>query len=216
MIDDINDDDDDESQIIENPSKIKWYLIDTEKNPCIVWNFFITLLIIYNLVVFPYVVVFKEVYITTTSNNDATLSYTFDTKTQNILYKIELAIDIIQTIEIFLNFIKYSRAHKDFSSISSSYLQGYFIFDFIGTIPCLLFYNEQWPFYWLKVFRFIHIFRLTIPLKYFMHWALSKYSKKRQNDLSGFTSLILFVVYISHLMACIWLFLGKMNPCLIE
>jgi hypothetical protein len=201
MIDDINDDDDDESQIIENPSKIKWYLIDTEKNPCIVWNFFITLLIIYNLVVFPYVVVFKEVYINTV-NDDGVVSYVFDTATQKTLYKIELAIDIIQTIEIFLNFIKYS--------ISSSYLQGYFVFDFIGTIPCLLFYNEQWPYYWLKVFRFIHIFRLTIPLKYFMHWALSKYSKKRQNDLSGFTSLILFVVYISHLMACIWLFLGKM------
>lgn len=46
-----------------------------------------------------------------------------------------------------------------------------------------------------------------------MHWALSKYSKKRQNDLSGFTSLILFVVYISHLMACIWLWLGKMEKC---
>jgi len=130
------------------------------------------------------------------------------------LYKIELAIDIIQTLEIFLNFIKYSRAHKDFSSISSNYLQGYFIFDFFGTIPCLVLYNEQWPYYWLKVFRFVHIFRLTIPLKYFMHWALSKYSKKRQNDLSSFTSLILFVVYISHLMACIWLFLGMMSPCL--
>jgi len=212
MIDDINDDDDDESQIIENPSKIKWYLIDTEKNPCIVWNFFITLLIIYNLVVFPYVVVFKRVYIKTEENG----TYSFETTTQKTLYKIELAIDIIQTIEIFLNFIKYSRAHKDFSSISSSYLQGYFIFDFVGTIPCLLLYNEQWPYYWLKVFRFIHIFRLTIPLKYFMHWALSKYSKKRQNDLSGFTSLILFVVYISHLMACIWLFLGNMESCMIK
>jgi hypothetical protein len=139
MIDDINDDDDDESQIIENPSKIKWYLIDTEKNPCIVWNFFITLLIIYNLVVFPFIVVFKDVY---TTCDTGTQECVFTGSTQNTLYKIELAIDIIQTIEIFLNFIKYSRAHKDFSSISSSYLQGYFIFDFIGTIPCLLFYNE--------------------------------------------------------------------------
>lgn len=118
MIDDINDDDDDESQIIENPSKIKWYLIDTEKNPCIVWNFFITLLIIYNLVVFPYIVVFPDrVYCTPVGD-----SCEFKETSQQTLYKIELAIDIIQTIELFLNFIKYSRAHKDFSSISSSYL----------------------------------------------------------------------------------------------
>lgn len=74
MIDDINDDDDDESQIIENPSKIKWYLIDTEKNPCIVWNFFMTLLIIYNLIVFPYIVVFSDVYIT---KDEATGTYSF-------------------------------------------------------------------------------------------------------------------------------------------
>ena len=92
MIDDINDDDDDESQIIENPSKIKWYLIDTEKNPCIVWNFFITLLIIYNLIVFPYIVVFSDVYIT---KDEATGTYSFVGTTQNTLYKIELAIDII-------------------------------------------------------------------------------------------------------------------------
>jgi hypothetical protein len=49
-----------------------------------------------------------------------------------------------------------------------------------------------------------------------MHWALSKYSKKRQNDLSGFTSLILMVVYTSHLNACVWLYIGKFEPCLKE
>jgi len=49
-----------------------------------------------------------------------------------------------------------------------------------------------------------------------MHWALSKYSKKRQNDLSGFTSLILMVVYTSHLNACLWLWIGQMYDCLTD
>jgi len=62
MIDDINDDDDDESQVVDNQPKIRWYLIDTEKNPCKVWDFTITLLIIYNLIVSPYIAVFPDVY----------------------------------------------------------------------------------------------------------------------------------------------------------
>jgi hypothetical protein len=37
---------------------------------------------------------------------------------------------------------------------------------------------------------------------------LQKYSKKRQNDLTSFAGLILGVIYISHLMACMWLYLG--------
>lgn len=72
--------------------------------------------------VFPYIVVFPTVYITTVTEAGGAIKYEFNTTTQLTLYKIELAIDIIQMIEIFLNFIKYSRAHKDFSSISSSYL----------------------------------------------------------------------------------------------
>ena len=211
MIDDINDDDDDESQVVDNQPKIRWYLIDTEKNPCKVWDFTITLLIIYNLIVSPYIAVFPDVYM---KEKDGKWTRDSSIQSQDTLYKIELAIDIIWVFEVAINFVKYSRAHKDFSSISINYLTGYFIFDFLGTIPCLIFFNEEYPYYWFKVFRFAHFFRLTIPLRYFMHWALSKYSKKRQNDLSGFTSLILMVVYTSHLNACVWLKIGKMYPCL--
>ena len=67
--------------------------------------------------------------------------------------------------------------------------------------------------YWLKVFRFVHIFRLTVPNQLIMKYLLQKYSKKRQSDLSSFTSLIIFVIYISHINACIWLWLGNMYDC---
>ncbi len=58
-----------------------------------------------------------------------------DGKTQKTLRKIELAIDIIYMIEILLNFVKKTRAHKELKSISYNYITGYFIFDFLGTIP---------------------------------------------------------------------------------
>ena len=58
MIDDIQDDDDDENQIVDNQQKIKWYLIDTERTFCKVWDFLITCLTIYNLLITPFVLVF--------------------------------------------------------------------------------------------------------------------------------------------------------------
>ena len=42
---------------------------------------------------------------------------------------------------------------------------------------------------------------------------LSKYSKKRQSDLIGFAKLILYVIYLNHIMACIWIYLGYKSDC---
>jgi len=58
MIDDINEEADEEIQSIENQPKLKWYLIDTERTFCKVWNFMITLLIIYTLFVTPFILTF--------------------------------------------------------------------------------------------------------------------------------------------------------------
>lgn len=62
MIDDINEDANEENQINENQQKLKWYLIDTERTFCKLWNFMITCLIIYSLFVTPFVMVFPDVY----------------------------------------------------------------------------------------------------------------------------------------------------------
>ena len=42
MIDDIADDIDEHSQLIDNKQKIEWYLIDSERTFCRVWNAIIT------------------------------------------------------------------------------------------------------------------------------------------------------------------------------
>lgn len=62
MIDDINDEAEDETTTTEPQQTFKWYLIDRERTFCKVWNMMITLLLIYNLFVAPYVLVFMEVY----------------------------------------------------------------------------------------------------------------------------------------------------------
>lgn len=64
MIDDINEDADEENQIIDSQPKLKWYLIDTERTFCKVWNFMITLLTIYTLFVTPFILTFPPIYMT--------------------------------------------------------------------------------------------------------------------------------------------------------
>jgi hypothetical protein len=129
---------------------------------------------------------------------------------------IEMVIDIVYFIEIIFNFLKKTRAHKDISMIASNYLTGYFIFDVLATVPELIFFGEGLRFYKLKTFRIVHVYRLTQPLQLLLQCALQKYSKKRQNDLTGFAGLIFLVIYTSHMMACMWLYLGMQQPCLAD
>lgn len=92
--------------------------------------------------------------------------------------KIELVIDIIYLIEIILNMLKKTRAHKEIEAIAQNYVMGYFWFDVAGTIPELVM-GEGFQFYWLKAFRMVHVYRLTQPLQLLLGCALQKYSKKR-------------------------------------
>ena len=62
MIDDVNEDANEDNNIVENQEKLKWYLIDTERTFCKIWDFLITILTIYNLFVVPIVLVFPDVY----------------------------------------------------------------------------------------------------------------------------------------------------------
>jgi hypothetical protein len=58
--------------------------------------------------------------------------------------------------------------------------------------------------------------RLSIPLELGMGCLLHKQSKKRQNDLITFFSLIVGVIFVAHVMGCIWLALGGLYPCKID
>ena len=212
MIDDINDDEHEENEIT-NDDKLAWYLIDTDKTFCKVWNFMITCLIIYSLFVTPYVMVFQDVYMNYDSETD---SYQAESSRQKSLVKMEYFIDIVYFIEIIFNFVKKTRAHTDVQTIAVSYMSGFFVFDVIGTIPVLVM-QQSFKYYWLKLFRcLVHVMRLSIPLELGMGIILHKQSKKRQNDLITFFSLIVGVIFVAHVMGCIWLSLGGLYPCKID
>ena len=73
--------------------------------------------------------------------------------------------------------------------------------------------NQTIEFYYFKLARMVHIYKLTVPLEILLRFALQKYSKKRQSDIIGFAGLLLYVVYICHIMACIWLKFGMFEDC---
>lgn len=132
---------------------------------------------------------------------------------QKNLNSIERVLDIIFLIEILLNFLKRTMANKDLRTIATNYVFGTFIFDVIATVPNLIFLDEGLPYFYLKLFRLVHFFRITEPLQFALGILLHKYSKKRQNDLIVFARLILIVIYISHGMACFWIWLGYQFKC---
>lgn len=158
----------------------------------------------------PFIIVFPDIYHTC---NESGQECTQVTQTQKNLYTIEYVLDSIYLLDILLNFLKRTMACKDLKSIALNYLSTTFIPDVLATIPCLLFLREQHAFFWFKLCRIVHFYHLTYPLSFALNCALQKYSKKRQNDLIVFARLILIVIYISHVMACIWLLLGSMEPC---
>ena len=121
MIDDINEDADEENQIIDSVPKLKWYLIDSERTFCKIWDFMITLLTMYTLFIAPFMLVFPDVYqkcepLDSWDRDDCK----FETESQKNLQKIEMAIDIVMFVEILLNFVKKTRAHKELKTIGKS------------------------------------------------------------------------------------------------
>ena len=200
LLDDVNEENDEDTTFIESQPKLKWYLIDTEKTFCKVWNFLITILTIYTLSVSPFILTFRSVYLICEGQDCLNGEDQYNETLRNI----EQGIDIFMLIEIFLNFVKKKNIQKDLTTIGYNYITGYFIWDLIATLPGLM-TGEIMDFYFLKLFRIMHFTKLTQPLNLFLSCLLSKYSKKRQNDLTNFAGLILYVIYLSHIMACTWL-----------
>ena len=89
---------------------------------------------------------------------------------------------------------------------------GFFFIDLVATVSGL-YYKEDVGYYFLKCFRIFHLFRLSQPLQLFLEYVLANLSKKRQGDIVGFANVIFFVIYLNHIMACCWVYLGQQNDC---
>lgn len=62
ILEEIGDTDEQKEQEDDNIKKIPWYMIDTEKNFCKIWDLFITMVILYELIVVPFILVYPHFY----------------------------------------------------------------------------------------------------------------------------------------------------------
>jgi hypothetical protein len=225
-LDQRNADFDDEETQDDNSHEVKWYLIDSNGTFCKAWDFLITLAVMYSLFVTPFILIFPHLYQWCGQSASAPASTQVPwtencpegliTGRQKTLAAIEEVIDVLFVIEIFFNFLKVSKAQSDQSNqlakVAQNYLLGTFLPDCAATFPCLI-SGEPISLYPLKAARVVHAARITQPVRLLLSFALQNFSKKRQNDLSVFASLIFVVIFLNHLMACAWLYLGLQEPC---
>ena len=62
ILEEIGDTDEQKEQEDDNIKKIPWYMIDSEKNFCKIWDLFITMVILYELIVVPFILVYPHFY----------------------------------------------------------------------------------------------------------------------------------------------------------
>jgi hypothetical protein len=163
----------------------------------------------YALIMTPYVLVFPQIYRT------CDFVDTSNCQLENPHFaNLDMTVDVICTIDIVIKFFKVSGENRNFWSISRSYMSSTLLVDLIATLPGLFKGpSADLSIYSLKLFRLVHFQRLNGPLVYFMTWALSNQSKNERADKISFFSLLLYVFYLVHCLACIWISVGMQTNC---
>ena len=123
-------------------------------------------------------------------------------------------IDVLFLIDIVLTFFKgYFNGEEliiDHKRIALRYLLTFFVFDVASTIPTLVTRQNE-AVYPTKLFRFIHYYRINRQLDFVLDkilFGFLGYNKTKVEDVLELAKLLIFVVTGTHVLACIWIYLG--------
>lgn len=141
----IEDYDEDDDVFDDNAGSTKWYLVEKDGTFNKVWDFLVTLCIIFTLFAIPVLMIFPDQYQYCHVNEERVEFWTEkcslqDTEYSNSLRQIIYAVDIIFFIDILLNFFTKSKNMNDenaMEKIAKNYILGYFLFDVAAVIPNL-------------------------------------------------------------------------------
>jgi hypothetical protein len=103
---------------------------------------------------------------------------------------------------------------KNNKAIYKFQYSGYFIFDFLSVIPGLIGKKaENLSLYAFRLTRFVHTNRLFKLFGLVMNkFLLSRgYNVMKVRDYVDLVILFLFVFFATHLLACFWCFLGRLD-----
>jgi hypothetical protein len=135
----------------------------------------------------------------------------------------ELFLDSIFLIDIFLNFFKVKGTYDSLSTIAKHYAwyvsiynynilySGYLIFDLCAVVPGLVTF-ERFMVYAFKIARFARTERLfRIMHLLFDKCLFTRYNKTKLKDTVHLVSILLFVMFGTHVLACCWIYLGILD-----
>ena len=114
--------------------------------------------------------------------------------------------DVSWSLEICINFIKASKKHRDFKSVSLNYITGFFFLDIVATIPPMILKEKNKKVNLLKLIRLFHIKDALKPF----HFLVARFSSSRKSAKNAYwlISLIISAVLFAHLAACFWINIG--------
>ena len=98
----------------------------------------------------------------------------------------------------------------DQKRIALRYLLTFFVFDVASTVPTLV-TSQSGSVYAMKLFRFIHYYRINQQLDFVLDkilFGFLGYNKTKVEDVLELVKLLIFVVTGTHVLACIWIYLG--------
>jgi len=99
-----------------------------------------------------------------------------------------------------------------FPFISLALIKSFFIIDLISTFPCVIAGEDNIDVYWCKIIRFLHLGDVLKLLNSYLERTLLRFGVDKQvvERLSSFLNLILYLIYVVHILACGWTLIGYM------
>lgn len=91
-------------------------------------------------------------------------------------------------------------------------MKTFFLIDVFSTFPCLIAGEGNISVYWCKIIRYLHLGDVLKLLNSYLERALLRIGVDKQvvERLSSFLNLILYLVYVVHILACGWTLIGYM------
>jgi hypothetical protein len=120
--------------------------------------------------------------------------------------------DVLWCLKVVIQFFESDDAHKTFKSTAMRHLTGTFLLDTVAAvIPICAFYS--YPLINLvTMLRFWHFSTLLKPISDCMRaTCLREFTEYRTKNIVRFMKLTLFMIPLSHLCACMWIYVGYLD-----
>ena len=107
-----------------------------------------------------------------------------------------------------LNFFVASHQNLTFKAISKAYLKGFFLLDFLATIPPMVTLQQNKTLNLLKFLRFAHIGEMFLPFKQLIDCLMSNTIAKKRSDMFQLIIIFSAAILFGHIAACLWMGIG--------